>query len=42
MTDRKRMHSIPDMEAEGRKRLVLIVEDDFVNREILKANMQQE
>ena len=42
MTDRKRMHSIPDLEAKGRKRLVLIVEDDFVNREILKANMQQE
>ena len=42
MTDRKRMHSIPDMEAEGRKRLVLIVEDEFVNREILKAIMEQE
>ena len=40
MAERKQMNSIPDMNAEGRERQVLIVEDDFVNREMLKANLE--
>ena len=42
MTDLNRMNSIPDISTGDRKRLVLIVEDDFVNRELLKANLEQE
>ena len=30
------MVGMPDLHAEGRKRLVLIVEDEFVNREMLE------
>ena len=40
MTDREQQSRIPDMSAENRKRLVLIVEDDFINRELLKANLE--
>ncbi len=40
MTVLKQMNSIPDMSEEGRKRLVLIVEDDFVNRELLNAYLE--
>ena len=31
------MSGMPDLYAENRKRLVLIVEDEYVNRELLKA-----
>ena len=40
MTDQKQMRMIPDVSSEDRKRLVLIVEDDFINRELLKANLE--
>ena len=36
------MNHMPDIGAEGRKRLVLIVEDDFVNRELLRINLEKE
>ena len=42
MTDRKQMDSIPDFRAENRKRHVLIVEDDEINREILEYNLAEE
>ena len=42
MTEPAMMKGIPGTRDEGRKRLVLIVEDDFVNREILKANLEAE
>ena len=42
MTEPAMMKGIPGTREEGRKRLVLIVEDDFVNREILKANLEAE
>ena len=42
MTELETMKGIPDMKAAGRERFVLIVEDDFVNRELLKADLEQE
>ena len=42
MNSRNQMHMIPNFKAEDRKRLVLIVEDDDVNRELLKINLEQE
>ena len=42
MNDQKQMHTMPDVRKENRKRTVLIVEDDFVNREMLKANLERE
>ncbi len=36
------MNGIPETDAKNRKRSVLVVEDDFVNRELLKAYLQQE
>ena len=34
------MSGMPDLYAEDRKRLVLIVEDEYVNRELLKACLE--
>ena len=42
MTETASMQGIPGTNSESRKRRVLIVEDDFVNREILKANLEAE
>ena len=42
MTEPKRMNGIPDISAKDRKRLVLIVEDDFVNRALLTAYLENE
>ena len=42
MTEQKQMNSIPAMSGEGLKRLVLIVEDEFVNRELLNAYLEQD
>ena len=36
------MVGMPDLHAEGRKRLVLIVEDEFVNRELLRMYLENE
>ena len=42
MTEQNLMNSLPDMNRKGGKRLVLIVEDDLVNRELLKAYLGQD
>lgn len=42
MAEQTVMSSVPDLNAKDRKRLVLIVEDEFVNRELLKAYLQEE
>ena len=42
MTALNQMHDISEISAENRKKPVLIVEDDFVNRELLNAYLQQE
>ena len=42
MTALNRMYDISETNAKNRKRPVLIVEDDFVNREVLNAYLQQE
>ena len=42
MNERTSMSGIPGLNAGKRKRLVLIVEDEFVNRELLKAYLDQE
>ena len=42
MTDRESMSIMPEGYGADRKRLVLIVEDEFVNREILKAILEQD
>ena len=42
MNDRSFMSGMPDLTAENRKRLVLIVEDEFVNRELLNAYLENE
>ena len=34
------MSGMPDLYTENRKRLVLIVEDEYVNRELLKAYLE--
>ena len=36
------MSGMPDLHAEDRKRLVLIVEDEYVNRELLKAYLEND
>ena len=36
------MSGMPDLYAENRKRLVLIVEDEYVNRELLKAYLEND
>ena len=41
MTDQELMNGTPDMLHGNRKRRILIVEDEFINREILKANLDQ-
>ena len=41
MAEQTVMSSVPDLNAKDRKRLVLIVEDEFVNRELLKAYLQE-
>ena len=41
MTDQELMNGTPDMLHRNRKRRILIVEDEFINREILKANLDQ-
>ncbi len=42
MSEQTLPNSLPTVNAGGRKRPVLIVEDDFVNRELLSAYLQQE
>ena len=42
MTDFTIMGGMPDFQAEHRKRQVLIVEDEFVNRELLNAYLESE
>ena len=42
MTDQELMNGTPDMLHGNRKRRILIVEDEFINREILKANLEQD
>ena len=42
MTDQELMNGTPDMLHGNRKRRILIVEDEFINREILKANLDQD
>ena len=36
------MSGMPDLRARDRKRLVLIVEDEYVNRELLKAYLEND
>lgn len=42
MAEQTVMSSVPDLNMKDRKRLVLIVEDEFVNREMLKVYLQEE
>ena len=42
MNDRTQMSGMPDLNTGDRKRLVLIVEDEFVNRELLSAYLENE
>ena len=42
MMERKQMNGMPDRNAENRKKQILVVEDDFVNRELLNAYLEQE
>ena len=42
MAEQTVMSSVPDLNAKDRKRLVLIVEDEFVNRELLKAYLEND
>ena len=42
MTALNQMYDISEINAKNRKKPVLIVEDDFVNRELLNAYLQQE
>ena len=42
MSNLPHMNGIPDLQEKDRKRLVLIVEDEFVNRELLKAYLEGE
>ena len=42
MTALNQMYDISEISAENRKKPVLIVEDDFVNRELLNAYLQQD
>ena len=42
MNGRISMSGAPDLFAEGRKRQVLIVEDEFINRELLQAYLENE
>ena len=40
--EKELLNGLPDMLHGNRKRQILIVEDEFVNREILKANLEQD
>ncbi len=42
MTDQEHLNALPEMLHGSRKRQILIVEDEFVNREILKANLEED
>ena len=42
MTGKELLNGLPDMLHRNRKRQILIVEDEFVNREILKINLEQD
>ncbi len=42
MTDKELLNGLPDMLHGNRKRQILIVEDEFVNREILKINLERD
>ena len=42
MSTQTSMSGMPDLYAENRKRTVLIVEDEFVNRELLKAYLEND
>ena len=42
MTEREFISAMPDLPSADRRRLILIVEDEFVNREILKAYLEPE
>lgn len=42
MNDRTSMSGMPYLQSENRKRTVLIVEDEFVNRELLKAYLEND
>ena len=42
MKEQSVMSSAPDLNAKNRRRLILIVEDEFVNRELLKAYLEDE
>ena len=42
MTNPNLMNDMPEMLSENRKRPILIVEDEYVNREILKMNLEQD
>ena len=42
MTGKELLNGLPDMLHGNRKRQILIVEDEFVNREILKINLEQD
>ena len=42
MTDQEMKNGVPDMLHGEQKRQILIVEDEFVNREILKANLEED
>ena len=42
MTNPDLMNDMPEMLSENRKRPILIVEDEYVNREILKMNLEQD
>lgn len=42
MMEQMQVNPIPGAKTENRKRLVLIVEDDYINRELLKANLENE
>ena len=42
MNDRDFMNAMPDLLSQDRKRLILIVEDEDINREILRYNLEQD
>lgn len=42
MTEQEIISTMPDLPAPDRKRLILIVEDEFVNREILRMILEQD
>ena len=42
MTEREFISTMPDLPSADRRRLILIVEDEFVNREILRMILEQD